>query len=422
VTTSGVGLVIGAGIYVLVGSAAAEAGNALWVSFILAAGMSGLTALSYAELSSMFPSAAAEYEFARRAFNEFAGFIAGWSMLVAYVIAGAAVSIGFGHYLEHFVSVDYRAASAGLLVVLTGVVISGIQRSIWLSVALVVLQVGGLVLVIIAGAPAIGERDLLEGGSIAGVLGGAALVFFAFIGFDDIVTLSDETKEPEKTMPRALLLTLGISALLYVVVGVAAVSLVGAGALASSDRPLALVASHQWGSAAADVIAFIAVAATTNTTLLILTAASRIIYGMAQRGSLPPWAARVGSTGRSPYVASLLVLATALAFAQLGQIEVIASATDLAVFVVFLLVNVSLIALRLKLPAEPRTFRIPGSIQQVPLPPFLAIVTVILLMAYSRIEAWLITLAGLAIGAVVYWLHVHVRRSRFGRGSRASEG
>jgi amino acid transporter len=112
---------------------------------------------------------------------------------------------------------------------------------------------------------------LLEGASVAGIVGGAALVFFAFIGFDDIVTLSDETREPEKTIPKALLLTLAISALLYVLVGVAAVSLVGAGALAASDRPLALVICHEWGAGAADIIAFIAVAATTNTTLLILT-------------------------------------------------------------------------------------------------------------------------------------------------------
>jgi APA family basic amino acid/polyamine antiporter len=203
--------------------------------------------------------------------------------------------------------------------------------------------------------------------------------------------------------------------LLYVLVGVAAVSLVGAGALAASDRPLALVICHEWGAGAADIIAFIAVAATTNTTLLILTAASRITYGMAQRGSLPPWAARVGRTGRSPYIASLLVVATALAFAQLAQIEVVASATDLAVFVVFLIVNVSLVVLRLKLPEMHRPFRTPGSIGRIPVLPFLAILSVAALMAYSRIEAWLISLSGLALGSAVYYVHVHVRRSRFGR-------
>src|SRR5690242_20493264 len=108
VTVSGVGIVIGAGIYVLIGSAAREAGNALWLSFALAALLSTLTGLSYAELASMFPSASAEYEFARQAFNEFFGFVTGWVMVLANVIAAAAVSIGFGHYLRQFVAVDAR--------------------------------------------------------------------------------------------------------------------------------------------------------------------------------------------------------------------------------------------------------------------------------------------------------------------------
>ena len=114
VTVSGVGIVIGAGIYVLIGSAAEEAGNALWLAFVVAAVMSALTGLSYAELASMFPSASAEYEFARKAFNEFTGFMAGWVILLANFIGAATVAIGFGHYLGHFVDVDVRIAAVAL--------------------------------------------------------------------------------------------------------------------------------------------------------------------------------------------------------------------------------------------------------------------------------------------------------------------
>jgi amino acid transporter len=140
VTASGVGIVIGAGIYALIGPATEHAGTAVWLSFLLAAVLSGLTGLSYAELAGMFPSAGAEYAFARQAFNKTAGFLAGWLMISANVIAAAAVSIGFAHYLRTFVSVDTRLAALCLLAVFTAVIAVGVQRSIWLSLALVVCR------------------------------------------------------------------------------------------------------------------------------------------------------------------------------------------------------------------------------------------------------------------------------------------
>jgi APA family basic amino acid/polyamine antiporter len=407
VTISGVGIVIGAGIYVLIGSAAEQAGNALWISFIVAALMSTLTGLSYAELASMFPSASGEYEFARRAYNEFVGFIAGWVMILANVIAAAAVSIGFGKYVQHFVAIDPPWASLALLIVLTLVVMGGVHRSIWLSTLLVVLQVGGLLLVIAAGVPHLGQFDLLEGGSIGGVLGASALIFFAFIGFDEVITLSEDTRDPERSIPRALLLALGISTLLYVVVGISAVSVLGGEALAGSDRPLALVIAHDWGSSAAGIVALIALASTMNTTLLVLTAATRLIYGMAGQGSLPRWLASVGRNRRAPQAAALAVLPVALVFVVLSDIEMAASVTDFGVYVVFILVNLSVLVLRLRSPGAPRRFRIPFDFLGVPVPPVLALGSVIMLMGFLKFEAWLIGLACLALGCLV-WL---VRRA-----------
>lgn len=153
VTASGIGIVIGAGIYVLIGAAARDAGAALWLSFLLAASLAAMTGLSYAELAGMFPSAGAEYEFARRAFHPFAGFMAGWMMVAANVIATGAVSIGFAAYVRQFAHIDQRLASLGLLLAVTLVIAAGVRRSIWLSAALAALQVGGLVLVIAVGAP-----------------------------------------------------------------------------------------------------------------------------------------------------------------------------------------------------------------------------------------------------------------------------
>ncbi len=403
VTATGVGIVIGAGIYVLVGEAAKDAGNGVWISFGVAALLSALTAMTYAELTGMFPSAGAEYEYGRHAFNEFFGFLAGWMMVVAYMVAAAAVSIGFAHYLRHFIDIDVRVGAIGLLFALTLIVMAGIQRSIWLSIALATLQVGGLLLVIASGTPHIGSRSLVEGASATGVLSGAALVFFAFIGFDDIATLSEETHDAARVIPRALLATLLISAVLYMLVGLAAVSLIGGDALAASDRPLAAVIEHDWGNRAADIIAGLALAATINTTLLLLTASSRIVFGMARRGAMPRVLARVGGRSQAPYVAAIASFAIAATIAAIGNIGLVASVTDFSVYVIFLMMNASVIALRFRMPGAKRSMRSPLNVGRVPLLPLAAIATIALMLVFLDQQAWILGTCAMLAGGVT-WL------------------
>src|SRR4029079_6835630 len=163
----------------------------------------------------------------------------------------------------------------------------GIRQSARLMVALSAVQVGGLVLVVALGLPHVGDVDLFTGPGVGGVLGAAALVFFAFIGFDEVITLAEETKDPSRTVPRALLAALGISTGLYMLVAITAVSVIGPSALAASPRPLAEVMREAVGARSTDAVAFIAMAATANTTLLMLTAASRLTYGMARENALP---------------------------------------------------------------------------------------------------------------------------------------
>ena len=164
---------------------------------------------------------------------------------------------------------------------------TGIKQSARLSVGLSAIQVGGLVLVVAVGLPHIGEVDLLAGPGLSGLLSAAALVFFAFIGFDEVITLAEETRDPRRTVPRALLLALVLSTALYIAVAISAVSILGADALAASPRPLSAVLAHVLGAAGATVVAAIAIVTTTNTTLLALTAASRVTYGMATRSAMP---------------------------------------------------------------------------------------------------------------------------------------
>lgn len=331
-------------------------------------------------------------------------------MIGANLVAAAAVSIGFAQYLRHFVDVPVQAGSTALLGVLTLVVVSGVHRSIWLSLILVAAQVGGLLLVIGAGGPSIGDRSLVEGAQLSGVLAASALVFFAFIGFDEIVTLSEETRDAARVVPRALLLALGISTLLYVAVGVAAVSAVGAEALASSERPLALVMEDIFGGSASSVVAALALAATMNTSLLVLTAASRLIYGMARGGVLPPVFEQLGPRGQAPWVAALAGFGVAVPFALSGRIGLVAEVTNFAVYVIFVTVNLAVIRLRFTRPEAHRTFRIPFAIGAAPVTSVLGIGTVALMTAYLRPEAWVLGALMLLSGVSAWFLGGHLGR------------
>ena len=401
VTAGGVGIIIGAGIYVLLGAATAHAGSLVWVAFLFAAMLSAFTGLSYAELSSMFPSAAGEYEYTRRALPEWVAFVIGWTMIVGLVVAAATVSVGFGRYARYFLEIDARVAALGLLAAVSMVAMGGVKQSARLTVGLSAVQVGGLVLVIAIGIPHVGDVSLFTGPGVAGVLGAAALVFFAFIGFDEVITLAEETRDPTRTVPRALLLALGLSTILYIAVAIAAVSVLGAEALAASPRPLADVMAHVLGYRGATVVAAIAVMTTTNTTLLAMTAASRVIYGMARAGALPRTLAAVHPTRGTPVRAIIVAVLVAAGFAAFGEFTVIAAITDFAVYVVFLAVNATVIILRRNHPELSRPFAVPGAIHGIPIVPILGLGSVGLMM--SQLDPLAIaagaTLCGVGLGA-----------------------
>ena len=393
VTASGVGIIVGAGIYVLVGDAVALAGARTWIGFVLAALLSVLTGLSYAELTSMYPKAGAEFEYARHAFPAWIAFVVGWVMIAGLVVAAAAVSLGFGRYLGHFVDLIPTVGGMLLLAVVSAIAWSGIRRSARITMALSLVQVGGLLYVIVIGIPHVGQVDLLDGSTgTGGLLAAAALVFFAFIGFDEVITLAEETKDPTRTVPRALLLALGISTVLYVGVAIAAVSVIGPRAVAASPRPLADVIDHALGGRGADVLAVLALIATTNTTLLCLTAASRLQYGMAGARALPAPFARLSTRSRAPVVAIGVSVVAAAGFIMIGDLTLIASVTDLAVYLVFIAVNLAVVILRFRAPEHPRPFRTPLAVGRFPVLPVAGLVAVLVMIPALRWEA-------LALGA-----------------------
>lgn len=403
VTMSGVAVIIGAGIFVLLGPATREAGGAVWLSFVFAGALSALTAFSYMELASMFPKAGSEHEFASQVFSRWVAVVVGWSMTAALVVAAATVSLGFGRYLNEFVSVDERLAAAVLLLIMAVVSYLGMERAAWLVILLALVEIGSLIAVIVIGVPSVGNHDLLSG-SFTGVLSAAGLVFFAFIGFDEVITLAEETRDPTWTVPRALLLALGISTLLYVGVAVSAVSVLGADALAVADRPLAAVGEKVFGGWAGSALSSAAMVSTGTTVLLVLTAGSRMFYGMAGANDLPRFLAEVRFQ-RVPLNALIVTVIAALGLLLLGDLKTLASATDALIYLTFLVVNAAVVALRRTQPELHRPFRIRGAIGWVPVLPVLAFIAVVVVARELQQSSFWMVGVTVALGLAVHALH-----------------
>lgn len=404
VTASGVGIIVGAGIYVLLGPATALAGGLVWLSFLISSALCALTALSYMELSSMFPKAGAEHEFARQVFPNWVSFTTGWAMTIALIIAAAAVSLGFARYTAEFIVVDQRLAAFALIAFVGLIATTGMKRASWVVIGLSAIQVGGLLLIIGFGADHIGDIDLTSGRGSSGVFGAAALIFFAFIGFDEVITLSEETHDPRRTVPRALMLSLGISTVLYIGVSVVAVSVLGADGLALSLRPLTDVMSQAVGGVAVTIVGVIALVTTTNTTLLVVTAASRMIYSMAATGSLPSGLSRVHNR-QAPWRAILFVTIAAGSLTLIGDLKLLASATDALIYVMFILTNIVVIVLRKRRPEATRPFRVPFDIGWVPVVPIVGIIVTVGMSSQLEISSILLALLFIVAGIAIFFAH-----------------
>jgi APA family basic amino acid/polyamine antiporter len=329
-------------VYALIGPAAGLAGNALWLAFLLAGVAAGLTAYSYARLGTMRPKDSPEFQYTTLAFGPRIGFLAGWLMLAADLLAGAAVALGFGGYLAYLAGTPVIANALALLAVTSVFLLAGIGESVALAILLTVVEAAGLVFVILIGLPAWGQMSFFEMPHGApGLSAAAALIFFAYLGFDDMGNFAEEMRRPERDLPRALFLSTAGATLIYLLVAVSATAAVGWQGLSASPAPLALVARQTLGPAAETAIGVIALAATANTVLLLLVAAGRSVYGMAASGVLPH---RLGAVGRRgvPGQATLLVTGITGVLVLLGDLARVAALTDAAVLLSFMLVNLSL--------------------------------------------------------------------------------
>lgn len=389
ITLVGIGNILGAGIYVLMGKAAGLAGNMVWFSFLFAGATAALSALSYMELASMYPRAGAEYEFVKRAFGERVGLFVGLLVIYFVVITSSAVALGFGRYFSTLFGSGYLTGTIGLFIFLSLIIVYGIKESARLAILISLIEVSGLLIVIYSGLPYLGTVNYLEFPDLSGIFEASALVFFAFLGFEDIVRLSQETKEAEKTTPKALLIAIIFTVFLYICAAVTVVSVLDFRVLGISEAPLADVAEVSLGNDAFTLVSWIALFSTMNTVLVVMLGGSRIVYGMAYSGSLPKSLSRVHRTYHTPWVAILGIACLSILFVPFRDITIVANIANFMIFIVFFMVNLSLIKLRYTDPERNRSFKVPLNIGRFPLPPFLGVLSIIFL--FSRLSLEVIT-------------------------------
>jgi len=381
VTLSGVGIILGAGIYALIGKATLLAGNAVWLSFGFAALVAVFTGLSYAELSSMFPMASAEYEYTKSAFGRKLAFMIGWLIIFSGIIGASTVALGFGGYFGALFKVPVLVSAFVLIVALSLLLFYGIKETVLFAIVSTLIESAGLVLIFFIGLPYIGKVDYFEmPQGLTGVFQASALVFFAYTGFESIVKLSEETKNPEKTIPRGLMLSVLISVILYIMVAISAVGIMGWEKLGNSEAPFADLAFYVFGNNGFILLTMIALFATANTVLLMMLGSSRIIYGMADSSTLPNILAKVHPARRTPWVAIFITMLFSLVFIFAGDIAFVANVDNFTLFVTFFVINASMILLRLKEPDAPRPFRVPLSIGRLPVLPVLGLIFCIFML------------------------------------------
>lgn len=404
-TMYGIGIILGAGIYVLIGKAAGIAGNAVWMSFLVSAIVASFTGLSYAELSSMFPKSAAEYLYTRKATNnKLLSFIVGWLTVYIIIVASAAVSLGFGGYLYAMTGVPAVAGALGLIAALSFINFWGIKESSTFNIIFTTVEFIGLAIIIFLSSSYLGSVDYFETpAGTMGIMTAAVLVFFAYLGFEDLVNVSEEVKNAPRTMPRALMISITVTTLLYILVSISAVSILPWEELGASHAPLADVANKAMPGSAG-LLSGIALFATANTVLFLLIAGSRIMYGMSGQKALPPALCSVHRTRRTPWVSVAVIGAIAAAFVTIGSIRVVAEMTDFGAFMVFLFVNLSVILLRWRQPDIKRPFRVPISIGKLPVLPFLGVLFCAGMLFYFNMETALFGAFVIALGACFYFV------------------
>ena len=450
-TALGVGAIIGAGIFVLTGAAAARyAGPAVILSFALAGLACAIVALCYAELAALIPVSGSTYSYVYIALGEIFAWIIGWDLILEYAMGAATVAVGWSGYLASLLKTLglhlppeltgptgaalsllnapaqagahalFNAPATAVVLVITSLLVLGTRESARVNNLMVGFKLAVVLVVIVAGslhvAPANWSPFLPENtGDFghfgwSGVLRGAAVVFFAYIGFDAVSTAAQEAHDPQRTVPIGLIGSLAVCTALYI--GVAAV-LTGVVPFKLLDRPDPISAvidaiGLPW---LAVVVKFAALAGLTTVILVLLFGQARIMMAMARDGLLPGFFARINPRLRTPAASQALIGVTVAVIAGVFPIDILGEMVSIGTLAAFALVCLAVMYLRHSHPETPRPFRVPGS----PALPALGVLSCLGLMAGLPWETWARLIVWLVIGMAVYGLFGH-RRARKGRG------
>ncbi|MET8426277.1 amino acid permease [Nocardia sp. NPDC004860] len=413
-----VGATLGTGIFVVLGEAAPLAGPAVVVSFVIAALAALFSALSYAELAGAVPVSGSAYSYTYATLGEIIAWICGWCLLLEYGVSVAAVAVGWGAYLNEFLgsTIGWRIPDAlaqppgdggvinlpaAIVVVLaTVVLLGGIRESARVTTVTTMIKIAVLVFFVAVAVTAFHSSNLhpFAPAGVSGIGAAASMVFFSFIGFDAASTAGEEAKNPQRDLPRAIIISLGIVTLVYVLVALTAVGAVGVDAVSSSGASLATVLEQVTGRGwPATILAGGAVIAIASVVLTVLYGQTRILVSMSRDGLMPAVLSRVGEK-RVPTVNTLIVGGVVAVLSALVPLGELVNATNIGTLVSFGLVNIGVLVLRRTKPELPRSFR-----TLVPLVPVIGVAMCVWLLIHLPGVTWLAFTLWSAVGLVVYF-------------------
>lgn len=420
----GIGAIIGTGIFVLTGTGALTAGPALTVSFVIAALACGFAALCYAEFASAIPVSGSIYTYSYATLGEIVAWMIGWDLMLEYGLATSAVSVGWSGYFQSLlagfglhlpavltaapgavpgVQTLFNLPAALIMLAITWVVSYGVRESTRLNNVMVAIKIAVVLLFIAVGVwhvrPANWHPFAPFG--LDGIFNAAALVFFAFIGFDAVTSAAEEVRNPRRDLPIGIIGSLAVCTVLYVTVAAIMTGIVPFARFAGIDHPVSLAlqyAGQNWVAGFVDLGAILGM----TTVILVMTfGQTRIIFAMSRDGLLPERLSKVHPVHATPYIATWTVGLVFAFIAAFVPLNVLAELINIGTLSAFTLISVAVLVLRRTRPELPRAFRCPG----VPVVPLLSVGFCLFLMAHLRAMTWIAFLAWLAIGLAIYFLY-----------------